>query len=77
MIGERERRMAAIDLSHAEWRKSTRSTGTGECVEVADLAPSVAVRDSKDPEGKALILTHDQWINFVGATKSGIFDLAD
>ncbi|REE96338.1 uncharacterized protein DUF397 [Thermomonospora umbrina] len=38
------------------WRKSTHSGDTGgECVELADLAPHVAVRDSKDPNGPALL----------------------
>jgi hypothetical protein len=55
---------------------STRSNGTGECVEVADLALSAAVRDSKDPEGKALVFTPGQWISFMRAAKSGMFDLA-
>ncbi|TDB84317.1 DUF397 domain-containing protein [Actinomadura sp. KC216] len=43
------------------WRKSTRSAGTGDCVEVADVAEGVAVRDSKDPSGPKLTLTLNAW----------------
>ncbi|MEU5992341.1 DUF397 domain-containing protein [Spirillospora sp. NPDC047418] len=39
-----------------QWRKSSKSDNTGgACVEVADLAAAVAVRDSKDPNGPKLI----------------------
>ena len=46
------------DLSGAIWRKSSRSNNGGNCVEVArNLTGIVAVRDSKDPVGPALIFT--------------------
>lgn len=45
------------DRSTKTWRKSTYSAGQEACVEVAFLRPrSVAVRDSKDPEGPCLFL---------------------
>ncbi|MER6616744.1 DUF397 domain-containing protein [Streptomyces xantholiticus] len=45
-------------LGAAAWRKSSYSGDTGgQCVEVADLAPHVAVRDSKNPDGPALTAT--------------------
>lgn len=47
-----------MDLRNAKWRKSsyTGSNG-GNCVELADAAGAVAVRDSKDPDGPVLLLT--------------------
>ncbi|WP_021591486.1 DUF397 domain-containing protein [Actinomadura welshii] len=47
-----------MDLRDAAWRKSSRSTSNGgDCVELADVAGVVAVRDSKDPGGPVLLLT--------------------
>jgi hypothetical protein len=47
-----------IDMSRVDWRKSTYSHDTGECVEVAAF-PSGAfgVRDSKNPGGSHLTLS--------------------
>lgn len=53
------------DLSRARWRKSTKSQDNGGCVEVADLQQHMAVRDSKDPDGPALIFRGQQWNRFV------------
>jgi len=56
-----------MDLTGANWRKSTRSNGaSGNCVEVADNLPEViGVRDSKDPTGPALVFTPHAWRSFV------------
>jgi hypothetical protein len=66
-----------MDLNRAEWRKSSYSTGNGgACVEVASNLPgAVAVRDSKDPHGPALIFTPGEWRTFAAGVKSGEFDL--
>ncbi|MGH3157886.1 MAG: DUF397 domain-containing protein [Streptosporangiaceae bacterium] len=63
------------DLSDAVWRKSVRSTGDGQnCVEVAANLPSiVAVRDSKNRQGPALILTHTQWRALLEVARSNGF----
>jgi hypothetical protein len=57
-----------IDLSTALWRKSTYSNGSGgNCVEIADGFPGVVpVRDSKDPDGPALVFGASTWSAFIG-----------
>jgi hypothetical protein len=43
--------MTGIDLSRAEWRKSSYSSQDGNCVEVARNLPGlVALRDSQAPD---------------------------
>ncbi|MDG4818556.1 DUF397 domain-containing protein [Micromonospora sp. WMMD956] len=58
--------MTALDLSRAAWRTSSRSSGNGNCVEVATADGRVAVRDSKDREGPALVFAPAAWGAFVG-----------
>ena len=69
--------MSTLDLSRAAWRKSSYSNGDGgDCVEWApEFAASgvVPVRDSKDPEGPALVFGAAAWSSFVGAVASGRF----
>ena len=70
--------MLAHHLNGAVWKKGSRSNGSGgnNCVEVAFLDDAVAVRDSKDRQGPALMFTQAEWIAFVGSTKDGEFDLS-
>lgn len=57
-----------MDLTSATWRKSSYSSNNGNCVEVArNLPGAVAVRDSKNPDGPALVFTADEWRAFVSA----------
>jgi hypothetical protein len=64
----------STDLSNATWRKSSRSNGQMECVEVADLdSGRRAVRDSKDPAGPALLFTRTAWAAFTTAVRTGEF----
>jgi hypothetical protein len=60
------------DLALAVWRKSARSTGSGQnCVEVATNLPGlVAVRDSKNPQGPALVLTRRQWRGLLAVARA-------
>jgi Domain of unknown function (DUF397) len=66
-----------MDLTRAEWRKSSYSTGNGgACVEVARNLPGiVAVRDSKDPDGPKLAFAPDEWRAFTAGIRAGEFDL--
>ena len=58
------------DLSGAIWRKSARSNNGGNCVEVARNLPGiVAVRDSKAPDGPALVFTPADWEAFTARLK--------
>jgi len=53
------------------WRKARLSAGNGECVEVAPKETSIAVRDSKDPNGAILLYSADKWQSFVAGYKAG------
>jgi hypothetical protein len=63
--------MPALDLSSARWRKSSRSTDTSNCVEVAVTAGAVAVRDSKHPTGGVLAVPPHAWTVFTTALCAG------
>ena len=69
-------RVFGADLSAAHWRKSSRSgPWTDNCVEVAFVDGGIAVRDSKNPSGPALLFTNGEWDAFLGGAKDGEFDL--
>jgi hypothetical protein len=64
------------DLRRAEWRTSTFSGGNGSCVEVASNLPGIiAVRDSKDRQGPALVFTPDEWTALLAGIRADEFDL--
>jgi hypothetical protein len=53
-------------LAGVPWRKSTHSgPNGGECVEVALAADTTGVRDSKNPDGPALVFTGPTWRGFL------------
>lgn len=54
------------DLARATWRTATFSQGNGACVEVAGLSGGrIAVRDTKDRPGPAIVMTADSWRTFM------------
>ncbi|MGK8505037.1 DUF397 domain-containing protein [Nocardia asiatica] len=64
-----------IDLTGAQWFKSSRSSGQEACVEVAWLeAGYVGVRDSKNPAGPALTFGNSAWDAFAAGVRDGEFD---
>ncbi|WP_156726644.1 DUF397 domain-containing protein [Streptomyces apocyni] len=59
-----------------KWRKSSYSNGMGgECLEIAEAAPHLAVRDSKVPHGPQLAFSASAWAGFVDAVQAeGAFE---
>jgi hypothetical protein len=62
-----------MDIGHLTWRKSSYTSASGgNCVEVAQFpAASIAVRDSKDPEGPKLLFSLGEWRAFISGIKAG------
>ncbi|WP_255953634.1 DUF397 domain-containing protein [Streptomyces odontomachi] len=60
------------------WRKSSYSgSDGGDCLEVRDDHPTaVPVRDSKNPNGPAVVFPSAGWSSFVTALKRGEFPAA-
>ena len=67
--------MSASQLQGVTWQKSGRSNPSGNCVECAALpGGGVAVRNSRDPEGPALIYTPAEIEAFILGVRDGDFD---
>jgi hypothetical protein len=58
----------------AFWVKSRYSNAEGNCVEVARVDGGVAMRNSRDPDGPALVYTNAEVAAFVAGAKAGEFD---
>ncbi|MFB6556913.1 DUF397 domain-containing protein [Streptomyces sp. NPDC056405] len=59
------------ELSTARWRKSSYSNSNGgNCVEISEDFPGIVpVRDSKSPDGPALVIPTTAWTAFVQTLK--------
>ncbi|SFD28344.1 protein of unknown function [Streptomyces aidingensis] len=67
--------MPAYLLREAEWIKSSYSNGQGNCAEFAQLpSGEVALRNSRFPEGPALVYTPEEIRALLQAAKDGEFD---
>jgi hypothetical protein len=61
---------SAREFSSLVWRKSTRSIGNGQCIEAAQLPDGrVAMRDSMDQSGPALLFGQQPWHLFLRRVK--------
>jgi hypothetical protein len=73
--GMRRNGVLAGSLGDVAWRKSEVSNPSGDCVELASLAGGhVAVRNSRDPHGPALIYTRSEVSAFLRGVRLGEFD---
>jgi hypothetical protein len=52
------------------WRKSSYSGSQANCVEVGSGTDLVKVRDSKDRQGPALVISADAWRRFMAGIKA-------
>jgi Domain of unknown function (DUF397) len=67
--------MPADLLTMARWRKSRASNPSGSCVEIAGLpAGQIAMRNSRDKSGPALVYTREELAAFLTGIKNGEFD---
>jgi hypothetical protein len=67
--------MPAGDLGGAAWRKSERSNSQGACVEIARVGSgTVAMRNSRDPQGPALIYRREAIVALIEGLRDGDFD---
>lgn len=66
----------ATELPVSRWQKSSRSNPSGNCVELARLpeGAGVAIRNSRDPDGPALVYTYAEIEAFVRGAADGEFD---
>lgn len=64
------------DGSVPMWRRSSRSYGSGNCLEVVTPhGTRIDVRDSKDPDGGVLRFASAEWNAFVAGVRSGALSL--
>lgn len=65
--------MSAAQVTGAEWRKGSRSGAVGNCVEVSPVSDGrTAIRDSKAPDGPALVFSGQVIRSFTNALRGGV-----
>ncbi|HEY6275896.1 MAG TPA: DUF397 domain-containing protein [Streptosporangiaceae bacterium] len=72
-----------MDLTGADWRRSSFDSRDGASVEIAFVPGSkegsghvIAMRDGRHPDGPVLIFTPAEWEAFTLGVQDGEFDLA-
>lgn len=63
-------------MTELNWHKSSYSGSQANCVEAASLPNAVAVRDSKHPDGPALVIMAARWQSFMASVKADRHDLS-
>jgi hypothetical protein len=58
-----------MDRQDLGWRKASYSNGSGDCVEVADTARVVLVRDTTDRDGRTLTFSAAAWERFTASMR--------
>jgi Domain of unknown function (DUF397) len=67
--------ISAASLREASWLKSHVSNPSGNCVELAELpCGEIAIRNSRFPDGPALLYTRAEIDAFIKGAKDGDFD---
>lgn len=56
-------------LRSAAWHKSSRSDSGGGCVSVATIGEYRAIRDTKNIDGPAIIVSCTAWTKFINKIK--------
>ncbi|MEG3627743.1 DUF397 domain-containing protein [Streptomyces poriticola] len=64
-------RASSLDV---RWTKSRHSNAEGNCVEVAPVDGGIAMRNSRDPDGPALVYTPAEVAAFLAGARDGEFD---
>lgn len=60
---------------NVDWHTST-FCAAGNCIQVAEIDGSIAVRDSKNPQGPVLRYSPAEWQAFLDGVENGDFDVA-
>ncbi|MEV7866045.1 DUF397 domain-containing protein [Streptomyces sp. NPDC088124] len=63
--------MDLIDFTGAQWRRSSYSGGDNDCVELATFGGRVAIRDSKCPERRPVVVTRPGAQAFLAGVEAG------
>lgn len=71
-----ENDLSGVELPMLSWQKSSRSNPSGNCVELARLpgGSGIALRNSRYPDGPALVYTPAEIEAFILGARDGDFD---